>query len=47
MEGLDGMLPEPVPRPMELLKLKGKERKRASSPKTVQAAKNWRWGDEK
>lgn len=47
MEGLNGLVPEALPRPMDLLKLKGKERKRASLPRKVQSAKKWRWGDEK
>ena len=31
LQGLDQLIPETGPRPMDLLKLKGKERKRASS----------------
>jgi transcriptional regulator with XRE-family HTH domain len=47
MEGLNGLVPESLPRPMDLLKLKGKERKRVSSPRKVPSPKKWRWGDEK
>lgn len=44
--GLDGLIPEPVPRPMDLLKQKGKVRKRASGLRASEpAAKPWRWDD--
>lgn len=46
-EGLERLVPEAGPGPMELLKMKGKERKRASSPKRVaKPSGEWRWGDE-
>lgn len=53
LDRLDTLIPEEsTPRPMELLKSKGKRRQRASSPrgleKTVKIpAQNWSWGDDK
>ena len=45
--GLDSVIPEPGPRPMDLLKRKGKVRQRASGQRAAKAsAKPWRW-DEK
>jgi len=44
LERLDVMLPEPSPRPMELLKLKGKPRKRAPRKKQRYSNKPWEWG---
>ena len=48
LDGLESLLPEPGPRPMELLKHHGKQRKRASARKRKpnQAGETWRWGDE-
>lgn len=47
LQGLDQMIPEPVPRPLDLLKQKGKVRQRASSSKSPEkASKKWTWGDE-
>jgi transcriptional regulator with XRE-family HTH domain len=47
LQGLDRMIPEPVPRPLDLLKQKGKVRQRASSSKPPEKApKKWSWGDE-
>ncbi|MFC1680780.1 helix-turn-helix transcriptional regulator [Pseudomonadota bacterium] len=48
LDGLESLLPEPGPRPMELLKHRGKQRKRASSRKRNPDTpdKPWRWGDE-
>jgi transcriptional regulator with XRE-family HTH domain len=44
---LDNLLPESGPRPMDLLKRKGKVRKRASGRRAAQTTdKPWRW-DEK
>jgi transcriptional regulator with XRE-family HTH domain len=46
LEGLDQWLPESGPRPMDLLKLRGKERQRASSKRTVnKSTDDWSWGD--
>ena len=45
--GLDSLIPESGPRPMDLLKQKGKVRQRASGKRTAKATgKPWRW-DEK
>ncbi|MHB1350282.1 MAG: helix-turn-helix domain-containing protein [Desulfobulbaceae bacterium] len=47
LQGLDQMIPEPVPRPLDLLKKKGKVRQRVSSSKPPEKApKKWTWGDE-
>jgi transcriptional regulator with XRE-family HTH domain len=45
--GLDGLIPESGPRPMDLLKQKSKVRQRASRLRAAEpGAKPWRW-DEK
>ena len=45
-DGLDRMVPEPGLRPMELLKLKGKVRQRASSRRHPDKPGNgWQWGE--
>jgi transcriptional regulator with XRE-family HTH domain len=48
LEGLDAALPEPVPSPLERLKLSGRERRRAATPRARRpdAPAPWRWGDE-
>ena len=48
LEGLNQLLPETQFSPIEQVKLRGKARRRASSPKTVRADKTapWRWGDQ-
>ncbi len=47
LPGLDRMLPEAGPRPMDLLKRKGKVRQRASRRHaSSQPEKPWSWGDE-
>lgn len=47
LPGLDRLIPETGPRPMDLLKLKGKARKRAASRRSVKPSGNgWSWGDE-
>jgi len=47
LEALDAMIPETGPRPLDLLKLKGKERQRASSKKRSEPRDDgWTWGDE-
>ncbi len=44
---LEALLPETGPRPMDLLKLQGKQRQRASSKKgKEQSDPGWSWGDE-
>lgn len=46
LEGLDRLIPEPGPRPMDLLKLKGKVRQRASSSRRPDRSnKEWSWDD--
>jgi transcriptional regulator with XRE-family HTH domain len=47
LPGVDRLIPEPGPRPMDLLKLKGKERQRASAPRKAKkpSGKAWTWGD--
>lgn len=43
----DAAIPESGPRPMDLLKLRGKERRRASSKKRKEpGGVEWSWGDE-
>lgn len=45
--GLDGLVPETGPRPMEQLKQSKKTRQRASKrPKTKSSGKPWSWGDD-
>ena len=46
LDGLDAMLPAEEPRPMDLLKLKGKERQRVSKKRTDQHKKGWSWDEE-
>ena len=47
LPGLDRLIPEPGPRPMELLKLKGKVRQRASSKRrSDRSDRKWSWGDD-
>ncbi len=46
LETLDLFAPDAGPRPMDLLKLRGKERQRASSKKQEEtASEEWSWGD--
>ena len=44
LHGMDALIPEAGPRPMDLLKLKGKQRKRAPRKKAV-VEEPWDWGD--
>jgi transcriptional regulator with XRE-family HTH domain len=47
LERLDTLIPEPVPSPVAQLKLRGRQRRRASAAKTVKPSlKKWQWGDE-
>ncbi len=46
LDALDGLVPEASARPMDLLKLKGKERQRATRKKKQQGEEPWKWGDE-
>jgi transcriptional regulator with XRE-family HTH domain len=45
--GLNGVIPEAVPRPLELLRLKGRERKRASSKRRRDQTGTWSWKDDR
>ena len=47
LQGLDHLIPEAGPRPMDLLKLKGKVRQRASSARTPEGSgKKWSWDED-
>ena len=47
MPGLEGLLPEPGPRPMDMLKRKGKVRQRASGKRSGKpAGEPWHWGED-
>jgi transcriptional regulator with XRE-family HTH domain len=50
-EGLDGLVPEPAPSPIDELKRQGRRRQRAGSPRASgrdeRRTREWRWGDEK
>lgn len=47
LDALDHLLPEPLPSPVERLKLQGRRRQRARSPrKDGGEPEPWRWGDE-
>jgi transcriptional regulator with XRE-family HTH domain len=49
-DNLDGLVPEPTPSPVEELRRRGSQRKRASSPRSParddDSQPPWRWGDE-
>ena len=45
VDELEHLVPETGPRPMELLKLKGKERRRASSRRRHTPHGAWQWGE--
>jgi transcriptional regulator with XRE-family HTH domain len=46
MAGLDGLAPPAGPRPMDLIRLKGRQRQRASSGgKAGTTAGKWTWGE--
>jgi transcriptional regulator with XRE-family HTH domain len=47
LPGLDGMIPEAGPRPMDLLKRKGKTRQRATRRRLeAPAGKSWSWDED-
>jgi putative transcriptional regulator len=49
LEALDQLLPEPLPSPVERMRLQGRQRQRAGSPRgraAPEQAEPWRWGDE-
>lgn len=46
LERFDALIPESLPSPIVQLKLRGKQRRRASSAKTPdRSPKKWKWGD--
>ncbi|HEY6131188.1 MAG TPA: helix-turn-helix domain-containing protein [Halioglobus sp.] len=46
MPGVENLIPETGPRPMDLLQRKGQARQRASSRRSAKtASKPWRWDD--
>lgn len=48
IERFDLLVPEPVPSPIEQLRLRGRKRRRASAAKIARLSSNtWRWGDER
>lgn len=47
LDRFDLLLPEPVPSPMELLRFRGRERKRATGMReTPPPSTPWRWGED-
>jgi transcriptional regulator with XRE-family HTH domain len=46
VDGLQNIVPENVPRPMELLKQNTKVRHRASAHRVKSPGVEWQWGDE-
>lgn len=47
VERFDLLVPEPVPSPIEQLKLRGRKRRRASAGrKSKSPSRKWHWGDE-
>jgi hypothetical protein len=46
VDQLETLVPEAGPRPIDLLKLKGKERQRAPRKKTQSDDRTWKWGEE-
>ena len=47
IEGMAVLIPETGPRPLDLLKLKGKQRQRASAKKTAKSnSASWTWGED-
>src|ERR1039458_389514 len=46
LDRFDLLVPEPVPSPVTQLKLAGRKRQRASTPKRAKpSARKWQWGD--
>ena len=49
LAALDRLIPQPLPSPVERLRLQGRQRQRARSSKqegSLRDARPWRWGDE-
>jgi transcriptional regulator with XRE-family HTH domain len=48
LDGIDQLVSEPPPSPLEQLRLKGRKRQRASSIRQPESPPaSWKWGDEK
>lgn len=48
IERFDMLVPEPVPSPVEQLKLRGRKRQRASARRVTKvSSKKWHWGDKR
>jgi transcriptional regulator with XRE-family HTH domain len=48
LDGLNGLVPDDVPRPLELLQLQGRRRQRASSKRRVNhTTGEWSWKDDR
>lgn len=46
LDRLEALVPEAGPRPLDLVRLKGKGRKRASGKRKPTSEEPWQWGDE-
>jgi transcriptional regulator with XRE-family HTH domain len=46
LENLEALVPAPAASPLQQAKLRGKERRRASSPSDDQPGQPWTWSDE-
>jgi transcriptional regulator with XRE-family HTH domain len=49
LEALDRLIPEPLPSPIERIRMGGRERRRAAGSRRTQRpqdAATWKWGDE-
>jgi putative transcriptional regulator len=49
LEALDRLVPEPLPSPVERVRLQGRRRRRAANPRGDREGESpgpWRWGDE-
>ncbi len=47
VDHIDALIPEAAPSPMDLLKLRGKQRERATPEKGIgRSDTKWRWGDD-
>jgi transcriptional regulator with XRE-family HTH domain len=47
IENFESLIPEPAPSPLAQLKLRGKERKRATSLTAAEPPGQWHWADKK
>ncbi len=45
IEHFEALIPEPAPSPLAQMKLRGKERKRATALKVAEPAGKWQWAD--